>query len=186
MKNIIVEGARGTGKSTVTKILRENILNSTLINFTGFNEGGDDGFRKTLKYYNSWFNFFHGLKETDMIFIHDRFYFSEMVYSFLYKDYNFEEDYQIFNHRIKNNFDEVHLILLVTDSEELLYNRLNRNKKLLFGRVNENVTESLKQQYLYKHFLDRIPKITGIKYHVIEVGDLTPEEISQKIIDITA
>lgn len=185
MKNIIIEGPRGTGKSTVTKILRENILNSTLINCTGFNEQGEEGIRKTMKYYNSWFNFFKDLKGTDMTFVHDRFYFSEMIYSTLYKDYNFEEEFQILNRRLKHSFDDVYLILLVINDAELLHNRLIRNKEALFGWVDENVTESFKQQYLYSHYLDRIPKNTGIKYHVIEVDDLTPEEVSQKIIDIT-
>lgn len=185
MKNIIIEGARGTGKSTVSQIVRGNILNSTLINFTGFNEGGEEGYRKTMKYYNSWFRFFRDMKGTETIYVHDRFYFSEMVYSFLYKDYSFEEEFQIFNHRLKHSFDEVHLVLLTITDEEELARRLSRNKKELFGRVAEDVTNSFKQQYFYLHFLHRIPMKTGIKYHELAVDGLTPDEVAQKIIDIT-
>lgn len=185
MKNVIIEGARGTGKSTVARILRDKVLNSTLINFTGFNEGGEEGLEKVIRYYDAWFEFFWRIQDMDVTFIHDRYYFSEMVYSKLYKDYDFTRAFQTFNSHLENTFDDFHIILLVTDDREKLMSRLSRDKEKLFGRVTEDANNSFTQQDLYFHYMRELYTHTRIEYSSIVVDNLTPEEVAELIIDRT-
>lgn len=184
MKNIVVEGARGLGKSSVTRYLREKTTNSTLINFTGFNEGGVDGKIKVIEYYNAWFSFFSRLHGGDYLFIHDRFFFSEMVYSKLYKDYDFSSTYLDYTKRLPYLFEDLQIVLLWTDDMVELGRRLVRDKEHLFGEVMEDVTQSLLQQSTYMKLLKELQdeKIRNVKVHLIWVDGKTVEQIGDEIL----
>lgn len=188
MKNIILEGTRGTGKSTLGRFLRERVNNNTLINFTGFDDGGHTGLQKSINYYNHWSMFFHGMKNMpeSYTFIHDRYFFSEMVYSKLYKDYDFSPHYFNLVRDIERFMDEVHIVYLYA-SEEVLRERLNREKIQLFGRVEESVSESIKQQSMYDDLFTQLynMKIPNVKLHPIQVDDWTEQEIGDHVYALT-
>ena len=186
MKNIVIEGSRGVGKSTVTQLLRAKILNCTLINFTGFNEGGEVGLAQTIKYYSTWFGLFNSMKGTNSVYIHDRFYLSEMVYSNIYKDYDFEPYYNKFNNLVAQCFEDFHLVILVLEDEKEFDKRLKSRKKTkLFGRVSEEARESMEQQAGYIYHGNHIPPNAGIKLHYISVDKKSPDDIVQEIIEKT-
>lgn len=150
-KLVIIEGARGTGKSTISHKLRQTLENSTLINFTGFKDDGDEGLEKIRNYYQAWFELFRKMKYSvkDQIIICDRFFPSEMVYSTLYKDYDFRRSYEIFSQLLPTLADEVILFNFTIHDETELSQRLQRDK-VPFGKAQENVYETLKQQKSYK------------------------------------
>jgi deoxyguanosine kinase len=190
LKNIIIEGARGVGKSSVTKILREKTTNSTLINFTGFNEDGMEGLIKVNEYYAHWMSFFKSLKESgqDMTFIHDRFYLSEMVYSLLYKKYSFEVSYNTLNSMIEESFDDVVLVLLTLDDRNIKKRLKSRDKEKLFGKEEESARQSMIQQSMYLNLLsgpfsdECYPK--NLKIHYVDTVGKTPEKIAEEILSL--
>lgn len=187
MKNIVIEGARGTGKSTVARYARENTTNSTLVNFTGFNEQGQEGLNKVATYYSNWFSFFGKMRGGDFLFIHDRFYFSEMVYSKLYKDYDFTVTYDFLNQVVPTFFDEIQLVFLV-GTEESMRRNLVREKAQLFGNVEESVEESMKQHHEYAALCYDLAgkNIPGLTIHRIQVDGKTVKEIGDEILALSS
>lgn len=189
MKNVVVEGARGLGKTSITRYLRDKTTNSTLINYTGFNESGEEGCDKIVNYYSKWSEFFNSLRVEDMTFIHDRYFFSEMVYSSLYKSYNFRPFYDMFVHQIPLTFDELTVVFLYTTRPDELLRNLHRDKAQLFGKVNEDVTESLAQQLRYLQlakelkatiqYKDQYSKMQVVS---IDVGGKSVEEVGEEIL----
>nr|MDH3154359.1 hypothetical protein [Bacillus licheniformis] len=93
---IILEGARGTGKSSVAYKLRRRLKHSTLINPTGFHEDGDKGLAKISNYYEGIFDLLYKWKArvSDNTTILDRFFPTEMVFSSLYKEYDFHQKFK--------------------------------------------------------------------------------------------
>lgn len=186
MKNVIIEGARGLGKSTIARWLRENTTNSTLINFTGFNEKGEEGLHKVTTYYNRWNSMFKSMRGEDFLFIHDRYFFSEFVYSKIYKDYSFDPIFYNYMQAFPRLFDEVVLVVLWTDDSKELARNLNRDKVQLFGREIENVDKSLIQQVGYLKMANDLKnmKVPNLKIHVLDVTGKSIDEIGKEILSL--
>lgn len=164
----IFEGARTMGKSTLTHSLRQQIEGSTLINFTGFKQDGNEGLSKAYHYYSNWMDFFEKLNY-DYTFICDRFFFSEMVYSSLYKSYDFVELYEYLLERLAA-LGDVHVYQLMTDSRTVA-ERLNRDKVGLFGSISDDVERIMAQQAEYvKLFGEKKFTESGVTYHPVFAG----------------
>lgn len=186
----IIEGTRGSGKSTVARKMRDKIPEMTLINFTGFHDDGYEGMKKVYRYYINWISTLHGFCKEDIKLICDRFFFSEQVYSQLYKDYDFTER---FNFLSKELFVlsqiglDVDIVFLKVEDEEILQQRLMRDK-VPFGKAQENAKESLRQQEGYESvFNDFYMKYVGngtIRLHTIITDNLSPEEVEAKVANI--
>ncbi|MFS1518612.1 hypothetical protein V1503_19425 [Bacillus sp. SCS-151] len=159
-KLIILEGARGTGKSTIAFKLRQILKNSTLINFTGFDDDNVEGLDKIKNYYHSWLDLFRKFKWNvpNQIIICDRFFPSEMVYSFLYKSYDFDKEFLDFTNILPTLADEIYLLNFLIEDEKELNNRLIRDK-VPFGKVKESVSETLKQQSTYKNVFEKMRNV---------------------------
>lgn len=185
-KAVILEGPRATGKSTVARQLREQIWGSTWINPTGFSDDNLDGLLKIGTYYKGFFEMFKSMNENkrltgEMVFIFDRFFFSEMVYSQLYKKYDFESHYKMFCEILLEVFDEVEIYYLRHSDEAELNKRINRDKVDLFDAIPENVQEIMKQQAKYdKVFFAFEQEHAGqqnlMTFH-IDTSDKTIEEV---------
>lgn len=182
---VIFEGARGTGKSTIARAIREKISEVTLVNPTGFHADGEEGFNKIAEYYDAWINMIHSLSSHDSTFVFDRFFFTERVFSELYKNYDFNTDYNIYL-RCMCESAEVDVIFLTIDDNEELGNRLTRDK-VPFGKVEESVTETLKQQDLYKDIMFDFShdySSDSVRLHTIDTSKKTLEEIQNEVFKI--
>lgn len=188
MEILILEGCRGTGKSTLAFKLRQKLPETTLINFTGFHDDGDIGLKKVSNYYDTWMKMFFSMCNHESRFIFDRFYFSEQVYSSLYKNYSFTNEYVKLNNLLEdlsNMNVKVNIVLLTIQNEQELENRLIRDK-IPFNKVNENVQESLKQQNVYKHIFNALHykhANNNLKVHTIDTSGRTNDEVYHLIID---
>lgn len=151
MEITIFEGGRGTGKSTLASKFRQKNSDTTLINFTGFHEDGQSGLSKVTEYYKSWMQLLFALSGHKSSMVFDRFYFSERVYSQLYKDYDFRGHFFEFNESLDELAQmgvKINIVLLTIHDKEELKQRLMRDK-VPFGKAEENVSETLKQQDEY-------------------------------------
>jgi thymidylate kinase len=186
MRLIILEGGRGTGKSTIARAIREKVSEITLINPTGFHDDGAEGHEKIAEYYWNWYEFLKTMKYHDSTFVFDRFFFSERVFSELYKDYDFSNDYRHLVFNLKRMAMQVDVIFFTIEDEEELKGRLLRDK-VPFGKAEESVAETIKQQNLYKTIMqDFTIKHTydNVKFHHVDTTRKTLSEIEKEIIEI--
>jgi deoxyguanosine kinase len=150
-KLIILEGARTTGKSTVAQILRQTLPSSTLINMTGYKDDGFYGKMKILEYYNAFVQYISMLSKEHTIIL-DRMFISEMVYSNLYKSYDFSYDFDILLNRL---FNDGHIIKLFffQVNEDSIEERLKRDKFDDFSKIGDSVEQIVRQQNEYKSII---------------------------------
>ncbi len=156
-KLIILEGHRLTGKSTVSRVLRERINYATLLNPTGFKEDGERGLQKIVDYYDNWLYFLENLeKHKDLTFIFDRQIFSEMVYSRLYKQYDFAFYFQRI---LLAMLDVAHIDLFVLElnNDAELLRRAQRDK-VPFAGIADSVEQVRAQREGYRRLFDDMVK----------------------------
>lgn len=188
LKVHILEGPRGTGKSTVARLLRDTIDGATLINPTGFGTDGEEGLHKISEYYQALDAYLHDLASADHEFtvIFDRTFFSEWVYSRIYKSYDFSPMYNYLLTSLLACAESVHLFFLTIEDDVELANRLSRDKVKLFDHVEESVIQSTKQQEYYKKLFSGIESNFVDKkggYMVIDTSKLTPAEVKERIME---
>ena len=190
MKAIILEGARGTGKTTLAHLIRQQTEGTTLINLTGFKENHKKGLTKITKYYTALLRYIQCLKGHDSWFIFDRIFFSEIVYAPFYKKYNFEKEYNYFSRQFVKHIDEAHVFLLTIDNQIELGKRLSREKEILFGQVEESVKNSMKQQERYIHvinyFKEQNKSEKHIHVHQLKTDNQSPDELKNIILQKAA
>ena len=98
---IIIEGPQGCGKTTLSNFLRENIPSSNLYRLSGQKSKTNEGKILSIKMYNALLKYMAEMESIPMDLIFDRTFFTEYVYASLgYKEYPFEEEYQIYLERL--------------------------------------------------------------------------------------
>lgn len=182
----ILEGARGTGKSTLAFKMRQRISETTLINPTGFHLDGDKGMEKVADYYDVWFSFLTDISKHKSSILFDRFYFSEKVFSSLYKKYNFTLDYEYYNFKLNELSKQgvrINIFFLTINDEEELKTRLVRDK-VPFGKAEESVKETLLQQKEYEKLFDKLRNESILNIHYIDTSGKTTDEVYEEILQL--
>lgn len=165
---VFIEGACGTGKSTVCRELREQMKYVTLLDLNGIGDKTESGENKMFSYHNKIIDMFDYTKFCEMNYVCCRSYLSERIYCNLgYKPYTFDK----YNMILLNNINyltkwyDVYFILLTSNKEDLKI-RLNRNK---FAYQKFSVENSLAQQEQYQiEFRNMAKQDTDIKVFEIE------------------
>ncbi|GIN68493.1 MULTISPECIES: hypothetical protein [Bacillus] len=186
---IILEGARGTGKSSVAYKLRQRLKHSTLINPTGFHEDGEVGLNKISNYYDGMFELFHKWKSkmSGYTTILDRFFPTEMVFSFLYKEYDFHQKFKSLCKLLPTLDDEIYIFFFTVSDKDVLKERLKRDK-IPFAQVEESVEESLKQQDSYYKYIDELKRHIdwdgegSVKLIEIDTVHMNQEEVNEFVL----
>lgn len=183
---IIIEGAQGVGKGTITTMLREKIPYSTLMRLSGIKDKSmETGLEKVYALRKNELAFILNCANTDTTFVLDRFYLSEKVYCNLgYKSYNFQDETNLLNEDLNelSNHYNVYVIGLILEDTSLYQERLNRDKAV-FEHSKFNTDNSVKQQQEY------IKEITNIKENYPKINCLlldnssTPQKTFNQIIE---
>lgn len=185
----ILEGGRGTGKSTIAFKLRQKQSDTTLINFTGFHTDGEEGLKKVSEYYEAFFMMLFNMAGHKSKFVFDRFYFSEAVFSQLYKEYDFFDKYEMFNEFLEDLSTmgvKINIFFLTINNEEELKQRLIRDK-VPFGKAEENVEQTLIQQRYYSHLFNSLKFLysnDNLKIHTIDTSKKTNDEVYDEIVQL--
>ena len=74
---IIVEGPQGTGKTTLTNYLRDNIPASNLYRLSGQKDKTNNGKEKSIIMYNALLDYLYKMQEVEMDLIFDRTFFTD-------------------------------------------------------------------------------------------------------------
>jgi len=177
-KLIIIEGAQGSGKTTITRHLRECLLGTTLISMSGVNDKTKTGKNKCYLYHINTMQYIYDSFSTGMNFVLDRSYFSEKVYCDMgFKPYSINENLNTYLYhldKIKAVYD-VKVVLLTAD-RRTFDTRLKRTKH---GYQEFSTESSLEQQSEYiTTFIE-----SGIDYKIIDTVDKSILEIVAEILN---
>lgn len=180
---IILEGCRGVGKSSLASNLRQTVPEITLINPTGFHLDGQEGLDRSTEYYFHWLEFFYRTKNLDIVFVCDRYFFTEMVFATLYKDYDFTNSYELFIRALPQMVSQVDIIHYKINDPEQLKERLVRDK-VKFYKVQENVEEAFKQQLAYTELFSNLEwfysETDNVEIHTVDTTGKDMDEVKKE------
>ena len=93
-KMIIVEGAQGTGKTTVTDYIRHSIKYTNLYRLSGTSDSTKEGKKKAQAMYDALMDYIEKMQNESINLVFDRTFFSEENYTRLgFKEYSFSDVY---------------------------------------------------------------------------------------------
>ncbi len=168
---IIVEGPQGTGKTTLTDYLRDNIPTSNLYRLSGHKIKSIEGKELSRKMYYDQLDYLEKLSSIPMDLIFDRTFFTEEVYTRLgYKEYGFNDVFHELVNRLNSLNYEMYLVLLHLENTELFKQRLDR--KSHHNYQSFSIQNSINQQNTYLQFVDEL-KNTNIHVIPLAMDDFT-------------
>lgn len=178
-KLIIVEGPQGTGKSTLTNYLRDNLAGSNLYRLSGQKDKSMNGRNMSVLMYAALINYLKVMETVPMDIIFDRTFFTEEVYARLgYKDYSFTDDYK----RLLDEFSkleyDMYFFSLYLENEELFKTRLDRESHHNYQSFS--VQNSVNQQNIYKDICNDI-KTNYPNINVVELAMDNFDEAYHKV-----
>ena len=169
-KLIIIEGPQGTGKTTLSNFLRDNMLGSNLYRLSGQKDKTQTGLNYSVTMYNALLDYLNVMQNIPMDIIFDRTFMTEEVYARLgYKEYSFTD---IYNELLKKlsmlNYDIYYFSLYLKD--------VNLFKKRLARDSHHNYQEfssqnSIDQQNMYLKICDDLSRFENIHITKLEMDD---------------
>lgn len=171
-KVIIVEGAQGAGKTTITDYLRNVVKHTNLYRLSGVSDSTITGLEKSSKMYYDLLDYMKKMENLNINLLFDRTFFTEENYCRLgKKDYSFTEVYNnLLDKFSKLDFD-IYYITLYLEDESLFETRLKREGKVEPAYAKFSAENSVKQQREYLKMADEIKEqYPTIKVFKVENG----------------
>lgn len=187
-KIIIVEGAQGAGKTTVTDFIRHAMHYTNLYRLSGTADSSKEGLKKSIKMYKDLQQYMKTLENCSINLLFDRTFFTEEIYCRLgYKDYDFTEVYNELVEDLSKMDFEIYYITLYLENEKTFEERLDRKDKGTPDYAKYAAEKSIEQQREYLKMADEIkekyPNIHVFKVENSRDMEETKEEI-KKILEI--
>lgn len=149
-KLIIVEGAQGVGKTTVTDYLRNRLPYTNLYRLCGTSDTSETGKDKATEMYLSLLDYIKTLENKSINLLFDRTFFTEEIYCRLNKkDYKFTDVYENLCDKLFNMDFDIYYLNLYLCKPELYGTRLARDGKAKFKNSEFSLENSSNQQYEY-------------------------------------
>ncbi len=184
-KIIIVEGAQGAGKTTVTDYLRHAMTATNLYRLNGTSDSSYEGYLKAVKMYEELLNYMENMENLSINLLFDRTFFTEENYCRQgYKDYSFTDAYNKLLKRLDNlDFDIYYITVYIEDVEEFA-KRINRKEKGAQSYAQYKAKRSVGQQKVYLEMAEELKeKCKNIKVYNIK-NDRPFEEVKAELKDI--
>lgn len=187
-KVIIVEGAQGAGKTTITDYLRNVVKHTNLYRLSGVSDSTITGLEKSSKMYYDLLDYMKKMENLNINLLFDRTFFSEENYCRLgKKEYSFTEVYNDLVDKFSKLDFDIYYITLYLEDESLYEQRLKREGKVEPAYAKFSAENSIAQQREYLNMAEEIKeKYPNIKVYNIENSkdlELTKEELI-KILNI--
>ena len=178
-KLIIVEGPQGTGKTTLTNYLRDNMPGSNLYRLSGQKDKSTNGRDYSVLMYSAGLmNYLDVMKNVKMDLIFDRTFITEEVYARLgYKDYSFTEVYKRLLERLVELDYDIYYFSLFLKQISLFEKRLQRDSHHNYQAFS--LENSLNQQNTYIEVSDELKEYDRINVYDIAMDDF--DESYEKI-----
>ncbi|MBR3152997.1 MAG: hypothetical protein IKF52_05310 [Clostridia bacterium] len=172
-KLIVVEGAQGAGKTTITDFLRHSIKHTNLYRLSGTSDSSPEGLKKAEKMYDDLLDYIEKLENVNINLLFDRTFFTEENYCRLgLKEYSFSEVYERLAKRFFGFDFEIYYITLYLEDENLYEERLNRDGKAVVSYSKFGKENSIKQQNIYLEMADEIK----LKYPNVNVINIPTDK----------
>ena len=181
-KLIVVEGAQGAGKTTITDFLRHSLSYTNLYRLCGTSDSTITGKKKAEDMYVDFLEYMEKMENKSINMLFDRIFFSEENYCRLgKKEYSFTDVYNKLLERFSKLDFEIFYITLYLKDENLYNERLGREEKAVFKGSNFEAQNSINQQRMYLQMAEEIKnKYTNI--NVINIAnDVDLEETKKKL-----
>lgn len=184
-KLIIVEGSQGSGKGTITTMLRENISCTTLMRLSGIKDKSKEtGLNKVFNLRLQELQFLLNTHDCETTYVLDRSFMTEKIYCNLgFKEYDFQQQYDLLVKFLDfiGQYYDIHFIVLNVDECEFA-NRLKRNKAE-YEHAKFSVESSIKQQEEYmKELLLMNNDCKNINCHIV-LNNKSPQEVYNDVIE---
>lgn len=185
-KLIIVEGAQGVGKTTITDYIRDSLKHTNLYRLNGISDSTLTGYEKSKKMYISLLNYMKEMENLDINLLFDRTFFTEENYCRLgFKEYTFTDVYEDLLEKLTKLDFEIYYITLYLKDHNKFAERLKRDEKVGPEYAKYKAENSIKQQQMYLNMSEEIKeKYPEIKIINIETGkdfELTKKELHEKL-----
>lgn len=168
-KLIVIEGAQGAGKTTVTDFIRHSLSYTNLYRLCGTSDTTKEGKKKAEDMYIDLLEYIKKMENKSINLLFDRTFFTEENYCRLgKKDYTFTDVYEkLLEDFSKLDFDIYYITLYLKDTKKYS-NRLDRKDKAKFKNSEFNVENSINQQRVYLEMAEEIKE----KYPNIKVVNI--------------
>lgn len=185
-KLIVVEGAQGAGKTTITDFLRHSLSYTNLYRLCGTSDSTKTGLKKATDMYETLLDYVEKLENLSINLVFDRTFFTEENYCRLgKKEYSFTEEYNKLLERFSKLDFEIYYITLYLEDENLYNERLKRAQKAVFKNSAFGVENSIGQQRVYlemaKEIKEKYPNINVINVKSDKPLEEVKQEIREKI-----
>lgn len=181
-KLIIVEGAQGAGKTTITDYIRHSLKYTNLYRLCGISDSTLEGKKKTTDMYIDLLEYMEKMQNKNINLLFDRTFFSEENYCRLgKKEYSFTDVYERLLERFSKLDFEIFYITLYLEDESLFEKRLDREGKAVPDYAKFATENSIKQQREYLKMADEIEQ-SYKNINVIRIkNDRDLEEVKKDI-----
>jgi len=168
-KLIVVEGAQGAGKTTITDFLRYSLSYTNLYRLSGTSDSSPEGKNKAKEMYWDLVEYMKKLENKSINLVFDRTFFTEENYCRLgKKQYSFSDVYEKLLEEFSKLDFEIYYITLYLKDENLYNERLNRLGKAVFQGSSFEAQNSINQQREYLKMAEEIKE----KYPSINVKNV--------------
>ena len=185
-KLIVIEGAQGAGKTTITDYIRYSLSCTNLYRLSGTRDSSPTGLEKSISMYEILLDYIKKLENTSVNLLFDRTFFTEEVYCRLgKKQYSFTEEYNKLLERFSKLDFDIYYVTLYLDDESKYAERLERSGKAVYESSKFGVENSITQQKEYlkmsKEIEKKYPKIKVININTNRDFEIVKNEIREKI-----
>ena len=185
-KLIVVEGAQGAGKTTVTDFLRHSLSYTNLYRLSGTSDSSIEGKKKSEEMYYDLLEYIKRLENKSINLVFDRTFFTEENYCRLgKKEYEFTDVYEKLLKQFSNLDFEIYYITLYLKDTNQYAKRLDRKEKAVIKYATFEAENSIKQQEVYlemaKEIKEKYPKINVINLQNDRDFEETKKELREKI-----
>ena len=168
-KLIVVEGAQGAGKTTVTDYLRYSLSYTNLYRLCGTADSSAEEKKKAEDMYINLLEYIKKMENKSINLVFDRTFFTEENYCRLgKKDYIFTDVYEKLLEEFSKLDFEIYYITLYLKDVEKYHTRLDRKDKAAFKNSKFEAENSINQQRVYLEMAEEIQE----KYPSIQVRNI--------------
>lgn len=179
-KLIVVEGAQGAGKTTITDFIRHSLKHTNLYRLSGTSDSSPTGLEKSKEMYVDLLEYIKKLENKSINLLFDRTFFTEENYCRLgKKQYSFTEVYNKLLEEFSKLDFEIYYITLYLEDITLYEKRLARDGKANVDYAKFSAENSIEQQNTYLEMAEEIKnKYPNIK--TINIPNDKDLEITKK------
>ena len=171
-KLIVVEGAQGAGKTSITDFLRYSMPSTNLYRLSGTSDTSPTGRQKSEDMYNCLMYYIKKMENKNINLVFDRTFFTEENYCRLgLKDYKFTDIYERLLEEFSKLDFEIYYITLYLKDENLYEERLDRDGKVSYKASQYKKENSIKQQKVYLEMAEEIRKRYSKTINVLNVAN---------------